>query len=376
MNHRLTIVQDDDYGHHHDDDRPDELRAVPKLVDLMAVLSSIPPPWQVSNLIPRGAVCVLLGDSQVGKTFMALELAASVATGADFLGRKCKKGSVVYLAAEGGSGLVKRLRALAGKHPSILSSPIAFWRQAIDVRSAVAEMVHQMQGFEKESGVELGLIVWDTLSQTIYGDENGQDMTSYVSAATTIARLTKCPVLILHHCGKDASRGARGNSSLRGNADVLINVSTDKSSAIRTATTDPAKGGKMRDGEPSSLMFSLKKVEVGEGETSCVLKFEGDIETAEDGAKKGMLRGAEQKFILQISTQIAIALAREGTSLDGPNSRPTFFKSAVQEAWKAAKGATGGKASPSYFCRALTGVLDAGHLVQDPADHEKIWLAG
>lgn len=362
---RLAIVQ------HEQPPIPNLLLSVPPLEDLMSVLASKPAPWQVAGLLPRGGVCVLLGDSQVGKTFFGLELAASISTGADFLGRSTKKGAVIYLAAEGGSGLVKRLRAVVGKHPDLLSSPIGFWRRAIDVRNNTAEMLTKIEGFEQANG-EIGLIVIDTLSQTIFGDENGQDMTAFVSAATTIAQVTKAPVLIVHHCGKDATRGARGNSSLRGNTDVIINVKTEPS-GIRTASTDPAKGGKMRDGEPSSLMFSLKKVDVGDGETSCIVKSEGELVFDEEN-KKGMLKAADQKFLLQLATQIARGAAGRG-ELDGPNNRPTFSRTKLKDAWATAREAAGQKTSPSYFVRALSSLQEAGYICFDGENNDPIWLA-
>ena len=345
----------------------------PHLESLSSMLARKPPPWQVKNLFARASVCVLLGDSQVGKTFFALELSACVATGEAFLGREARQGAVVYLAAEGGAGMTRRLRALVGKHPDLNSAPIAFWSEAIDVRGSEDAMLTRIRDFETENG-EVGLVVLDTLSQTIYGDENGQDMADYVRSATNLAREFGSPVLILHHVGKDAAKGARGNSSLKGNSDVIVSMTIDKKTGVRTATTDSARGGKMRDGEPTNLLFSLKTVDVGEDETSCILKAEGEFKVDKSSTKKPLI-GDEQILIFDLAKQMACASLHAG-KIDGPNSRPTFSRTDLQAAWVNAKKSTNqaAKTSPSNFTRALAHVMCAGHIEFDGVESDKLWL--
>lgn len=249
---------------------------LPKLKSIFDVLNAVPPTWQVRNLIPRGAVIVAFGRSQVAKTFMALEMAACVALSLPFLGMKVRQGSVVYLMGEGGAGLTNRVKALSQKYPDLEGAPISFWTNSILVTTEWAGMVLAIQDFEKEKG-QVGLVVIDTLSQTIVGNEDkAEDMAAYIRSATAIAQHTSAPVLVLHHPGKDEDRGPRGSSSLTGNVDVVIKLVTDEN-GVRTGTTRSTAGGKMRDGRPMDFQFRLLEVDLGfdeDGEqiTTCVVK--------------------------------------------------------------------------------------------------------
>ena len=63
---------------------------------------------------------ILVAPPGEGKSFVALSFALCVAAGREWLGHKVKQGRVVYVAAEGGRGMHKRVRA---------------WRKEHDIRS-------------------------------------------------------------------------------------------------------------------------------------------------------------------------------------------------------------------------------------------------
>jgi hypothetical protein len=70
--------------------------------------------WLVDKLLPEKGTCFLAGPSGIGKTFLAMELAASIATGrGEFFGRKLseRKRAVVWIATEGEAALIWRLKA-------------------------------------------------------------------------------------------------------------------------------------------------------------------------------------------------------------------------------------------------------------------------
>lgn len=54
----------------------------------------------VEGLIINGGSSILYGDSNSGKTFLAIDIACSIARGLDWFGRKTESGVVLYLAAE------------------------------------------------------------------------------------------------------------------------------------------------------------------------------------------------------------------------------------------------------------------------------------
>lgn len=65
----------------------------------------------VENLLRDGELSIIFGPSNVGKTFVAMDLAMSVATGTPFAGREVEQGGVVYCALEGGDGVRNRISA-------------------------------------------------------------------------------------------------------------------------------------------------------------------------------------------------------------------------------------------------------------------------
>jgi hypothetical protein len=81
-------------------------------------LMSMPPlRWLVDHHLPAGGFAVLYGPPGGGKSFVALDLAMSVATGTDWLGvERVDPGVVVYVAAEGSAGLAKRVGAWINAH--------------------------------------------------------------------------------------------------------------------------------------------------------------------------------------------------------------------------------------------------------------------
>lgn len=276
-------------------------------------------------------------------------------------GRTVRQGAVLYVAAEGHGGFGKRLRALVERFPELPAAPFLLVRQAIDFRAHNGELLTLARKVEKDWG-RLGLIVIDTLSQTIFGDENGTDMTDYIGRVGGLASATGAPVMPVHHQGKDASKGARGNSSLRGNADVLIRLATD-AAGNRVATTDPAAGGKSRDGEAVAIGFRLRSQDVGGGQTSCVVDYQAAGAACGSHVKKHPV-GAAQKLIYQLAGDLAKTAGVAGVMRDG---RPMVAVADLEKAWAAAKLATGQakQASPSYMRRPLDGLVDAGLLLRD-----------
>ena len=83
----------------------------PRILRLEEVFNLPDPRWQVQGLMPEGALVCLYGAPESGKTFVCVDLALSIAAGVPWHGREVKQGAVVYVAAEGGSGIKARARA-------------------------------------------------------------------------------------------------------------------------------------------------------------------------------------------------------------------------------------------------------------------------
>jgi RecA-family ATPase len=61
----------------------------------------------VDGLAHRASITTLTGASKGGKTWLAVQLAACVATGGDFLGLKTRKSRVLYVSLELSAGMLR-----------------------------------------------------------------------------------------------------------------------------------------------------------------------------------------------------------------------------------------------------------------------------
>jgi hypothetical protein len=129
---------------------------------------------------------------------------------------------------------------------------------------------------ENQFGLRLELLIIDTLSRTMAGgDENSSTaMGTYVRNIDAIRATTGAHVLLVHHTGKDAARGARGHSLLRAATDTELEVIRPENATIGTLRTT-----KQRDRELArDIEFELTKVVIGVGPelesiSSCAVKF-------------------------------------------------------------------------------------------------------
>lgn len=219
--------------------------------------------WLVKGYVERDSMAVIYGEPGHGKSFVAIDIACCVATGTDWHGRAVKPGAVFYIAGEGHNGLARRFRAwseargvgLAGAPLFISNRSAALTDKAsaADVSATVKEMV-------SSCGVTPTLIVVDTLARNFgAADENSAaDMGSFVmNLDNNLRHPWKATVAIVHHSGKDASRGARGSTALRGAVDAEYEIARDESGTVRM------QPHKMKDAEnPEPLAFRLDGIEL------------------------------------------------------------------------------------------------------------------
>jgi len=227
------------------------------------------PDWEPPNELVEGmlierTMSVVYGDSNTGKSFLVLDMAAHISIGKPWFGKQVKRGAVLYLAAESPKSIQNRSRALAEKldtkldHLFITDCPIDIFDENGDTKA----IVDTTTAIERSFGVTIALIVVDTLARAMGGgDENAtKDMGVLVQHSDMIKDRTSAHIMFIHHTGKDQSRGARGSSALRAATDTEIEVS------------DPANGGpkefkvtKQRDldGKGDVYGFSLTKVNLG-----------------------------------------------------------------------------------------------------------------
>ncbi len=233
----------------------------------------------VEGLLCDGAMSVLYGDSNTGKTFFALDLALHVAHGKPWRGRAVEVGGVVYLALEGASGVAKRVAAFKlANGCGDAELPFAVVPVGVDLRDPVADttrVIEAVRAAASKMGGAVKLVVIDTLSRALAGgNENAsEDMGALVSNIDRIRQETSAHAMLIHHSGKDGAKGARGHSLLRAATDTEIEVSRDVEAGVSVARV--TKQREMEVGD--AFAFTLEPVELGENRrgkpvTSCVVR--------------------------------------------------------------------------------------------------------
>lgn len=229
------------------DARADELAL--KLVSA-AALSSLPPPRPViADLLYADSLAWLYGKPGHGKSFVALDLAASVAAGIPWHGRDVEQGGVLYIAGEGVSGMGRRVDAWRAWHRgdirrlTVLPDAVQLGRPR-DVDALATVLQRDLPGNN--------LVVIDTQARTSVGlDENSaRDMGEYVEALERLRAVSGACILIAHHIGRNGDN-PRGSTAVDGAATTMIRVEKD-GARIRLDVV------KQRDSEPAEpITFRL-----------------------------------------------------------------------------------------------------------------------
>jgi hypothetical protein len=211
-----------------------------RIVPLSEVTLDLRARYLVKGWLDRGALSVIYGESNVGKTFLALDLALHVAAGTAWHGHRVKGGPVVYIACEGGGGIEKRLIAVRQAMPELSAcadDSLSVIREMVDLHGDIdAAAIIRALGIR---GIQNpALIIVDTLARAMgAGDENtAKDMGQFVQSVDAIRQATGAHVAIIHHSGKDAGKGARGSGSLRAAVDTEIELRRNGAAIVATAT--------------------------------------------------------------------------------------------------------------------------------------------
>jgi len=239
-----------------DDDKRDISVPVLSLDELRAAAGGIR--WLCKHIIPADSVGMLYGASGSFKSFIALDLALHVAHGMQWLGRKTTAGQVVYLAAEGGAGLWRRIDAWHRTHGAdAAQAAMMVIPVAIDLGESARSVVDALSA----RGVSPDLIIINTMSQTYSGEENSaNEVAAYLREIGTHFRARwRCCVLIVHHVGHAATERPRGSSAITANLDFAYGCHRDGDQ--RSAIIECHK---QKDGEkPEEVTFRLAREELG-----------------------------------------------------------------------------------------------------------------
>jgi KaiC/GvpD/RAD55 family RecA-like ATPase len=272
----------------------------------------------VKGVLDECGMSVLYGESGAGKTFFTLDLALHIALGWEWRGHKVRQGGVIYIAAEGQNGIRKRIEAFRQQHDlKNAAPPFALIPTGVDLLNPDADTTPLiMKVKEAAERFPIKLVVIDTLARAMAGgNENASDaMGAFIRNVDRIRQETGAHVLIVHHSGKDAAKGARGHSSLRAATDTEIELTSDGDTGIKTACIKKQKDGE----EGIQFVFRLDGLIIGKDEDgdpirSCVVHHEEAGACGSTKSKKGKPPSPEQQAALDILRNIMIEKGRSVT---------------------------------------------------------------
>lgn len=178
--------------------------------------------------------------------------------------------------------------------------------------------------------------------------------------------------MLVHHSGKDTSKGARGASALRAACDTEIELTIDEDTRVRTA-----KATKQRDMETGAeINFALQVIELGQDAdgdqvTTCIIR-EATDEEMEEAQSDIRPQGANQKLFRKCFNQL------RGEGVGGPNPAGAGFPDA-HKFWCIDKsdleahfmGKVTTKNPQQTFTQTLTKLIEKGYCEMNEG---KIWI--
>jgi hypothetical protein len=205
----------------------DQLMALPKLK------------WRVKGIFPDTGIAAIYGPSSSGKSWLAIDMAANICLGEDWFGYKCNKADVLYLCLEGSAGFSNRIRGWEVGRSKKLPQEFKVIFDDFDLTNALdcKELLKVVP--------ENSVLIVDTLNRATSGkDENSSiDMGLILKGAKYIEQEKNVLVVLVHHSGKNQTKGLRGHSSLVAALDASILLQHNKKLDTRKWLLEKSKDG-------------------------------------------------------------------------------------------------------------------------------------
>ena len=196
-----------------------KLRAA--LLDAVGLDSIAEPAPLIDGLIYVDSLIWVQGKPASGKSFLVLDWAGCVGAGDKWQGYPTRHGTVLYLIAEGVSGIKQRVRAWEAStgHPmsGVHFLPIAVQSADPAQWTALCQLAGELQP---------AMVILDTQARITVGlDENSsQDMGVFVDRIEQLrGAAAGAAVVVVHHQGRDGEH-LRGSSALDGAAETVVRV--------------------------------------------------------------------------------------------------------------------------------------------------------
>lgn len=315
--------------------------------------------WAVKHIVPEASVGMIFGASGAFKSFIAIDYALHRSYGMPWLGKKTKPGKVVYMAAEGGSGILRRIKAWhLNRGMDWKKCPMRFITIPLTIRTQANFLRKQIE----ETGMEVTDIVIDTMSQTYTGNENSNDEVAeyFRIIGYELRSFLNCIVTIIHHAGHSATERPRGASAIIGNLDFMFGVFREESEMIATLTCLKQK----EEDKFKDQTFDLSLHEIGRDEDNEAITSLAARHISGEDQAKALLRESNEGRSTHLSVMQSIA--REG--MLESELRKEFYKTLPETASHDTR--------KKAFSRARDKAVAAGVFVIDQAGGNVVHICG
>ena len=243
-------------------------------LDVRQILAMADPLWLLRGIVPERSLGFMFGPPGSLKTFIALDIGLSIATGRSTWWNRVieRKGAVLYISSEGAAGLKFRLMAWAQhRRVTIEDAPFFLIKQTLNFMRPedVGKLLATVEDITLKTSMPIAAVFVDTVSRVLAGAEENQqkDMTLFVQACDMVRERFGATVVGLHHT--NANGGMRGSTVMPGAADFLLEVKREPG-----AKQGLIYAKKIKDAEDGwEQHFTVVEVSCGDvaGHTSLVL---------------------------------------------------------------------------------------------------------
>jgi RecA-family ATPase len=215
-----------------------------KLIPAAGLLAALPPKrdWVIHEILPSKIVAAIIAAGGTGKSYLAMHMAVSVASGTPLFGRHQPRSAarVVFISGEDDrhelqrrlhkvvAGLSPQARFLVNQNLQFIDLADSFElfternnKGEIDITKIPGLICDQIIS---QIGSDIGLVIVDPVARFRGGEENlAADATRFVQALQQIRDKLNTSVLCLHHVNKGAGTGGNQNNA-RGSSAFIDGV--------------------------------------------------------------------------------------------------------------------------------------------------------
>ena len=205
-----------------------------------------PQTFLIETFLPEKGTCIYYGNYGSGKTTFVLQALFSCMSGLDFFGKKTNPCRLFYWCGDGEHSAMERIKNYIDLFKVSLwllkttTSPLDLSSDNPEKLEEVINAINTGQSLEEH--MSLGkldndynvdpsafmdmlnvplVIVFDTVA-SVNLREN--ELSHFLQNIKTIQQRTNSLVLLIHHIGKDPTKGARGHSSVMGAVDHHLRI--------------------------------------------------------------------------------------------------------------------------------------------------------